>query len=144
MLGYIESGRREGAALASGGGAVGKRGYFVAPTVLVDVASSMRVMREEIFGPVLCATRFGDGDFDAIMAEANNSPYGLIAAVWTRDLGTAHRAARELKAGVVRINSMARHLSLPFGGVKQSGWGRENGRSGVEAYTELKSVSIAL
>jgi phenylacetaldehyde dehydrogenase len=144
VLGYIESGRREGAALASGGGAVGKRGYFVAPTVLVDVASSMRVMREEIFGPVLCATRFGDGDFDAIMAEANNSPYGLIAAVWTRDLGTAHRAARELKAGVVRINSMARHLSLPFGGVKQSGWGRENGRSGVEAYTELKSVSIAL
>ena len=144
VLGYIESGVGEGATIATGGCQVGDRGYFVAPTVLVDVASSMKVMREEIFGPVLCVTRFDDDDFDTIMAEANNSPYGLIAAVWTRDLATAHRAARELKAGVVRINSMARHLSLPFGGFKQSGWGRENGRAGVEAYTELKSVSIAL
>src|SRR6185312_10572892 len=118
-------------------------GYFVEPTVLVDTRPDMRIMREEIFGPVIASTSFGDDDLDRIAAEANDTSYGLAAYVWTRDVGTAHKMASRLRAGTVRING-GYAPGLPFGGYKQSGWGRENGRMGIEAYTEVKSVAIRL
>jgi phenylacetaldehyde dehydrogenase len=105
----------------------------------------MRIAREEIFGPVLCISRFSDPDLDQVAALANDTPYGLAASIWTRDIATAHSLTRKLKSGQVWIN--AHHVGgpdLPIGGYKQSGWGRELGREGVELYTEIKSVAIAL
>ena len=104
----------------------------------------MAVRREEIFGPVLCAMSFADDDLDRIAAQANASDYGLGAVVWTNNLSAAHRLARKLKAGTVRVNGGGLDPALPFGGFKQSGWGRENGREGIDAYTETKSVAIAI
>ncbi len=146
VTGYIESGRQEGASVLVGGGRKDGPGWFVEPTVLVDTEASMKVRREEIFGPVLCATRFASADdADRLARLGNETEYGLAASIWTRDIGMAHKLARRLRAGTIRVNgSGGVDPALPLGGYKASGWGRENGKTGVEAYTELKSVSVAL
>lgn len=145
VMGYIASGLDEGASVLAGGQRIDGAGYFIQPTVLIGTAANMRVVREEIFGPVLCAMRFGDEDIDAIARSANDTEYGLAANIWTGNITIAHKLARRIKAGTVRINGGSGvDPALPLGGYKQSGWGRENGRAGVEAYTELKSVIVAL
>ena len=146
VSGYIDSGKEQGAEVVVGGKRVeGKAGYFMQPTVLAETNRDMRVVREEIFGPVVCAMPIDDEDLDRIARIANDTDYGLSSYIWTRDMGIAHKLARKIKAGMVRINGgMGIDYALPFGGYKQSGWGREHGREGVEAYTEVKSVSMAL
>lgn len=144
VRGYVRQGIEAGAALQAGSRAVDDGGYFVAPSVLTGTSAEMAVRREEIFGPVLCAMPFGDADLDRIAAEANDTDYGLGAVLWTNDLSAAHRLARRIKAGTVRVNGGGLDPALPFGGFKQSGWGRENGREGIEAYTETKAVAIAI
>jgi phenylacetaldehyde dehydrogenase len=144
VTGYLDAGRRAGARVVTGGSRADREGYFVEPTILTDTTGDMSVVREEIFGPVLCAMSFDDSDLDRIAAEANDTGYGLSAYVWTQNLGVAHKIARKLKSGYIRINGGALDNSLPFGGYKQSGWGRENGREGIETFTEVKSVLIGL
>jgi phenylacetaldehyde dehydrogenase len=145
VMGYIESGRGEGARVLVGGATPARTGYFVEPTVLAETTGSMRVVREEIFGPVLCAMKFSDVDLDAIARLANDTDYGLAASIWTRDISTAHKLAKKIRAGSVRINTAGTvDPSMPLGGYKQSGWGRENGREGTEIYTEVKSVTVGL
>ncbi|HEX4366318.1 MAG TPA: aldehyde dehydrogenase family protein, partial [Rhodopila sp.] len=142
---YIEDGRRSGAHVAVGGNRVGNLGYFVAPTVLEKTTSDMKVIREEIFGPVVCATPFDDNDLDAIAKRANDTIYGLAASVWTANGGTAHKLASRIRSGTVWINCHnVFDASLPFGGYKQSGWGREMGAEVFHNYTEVKAVTAAL
>ncbi len=145
VMGYIDSGRAEGAEVVTGGEALQGEGFFVQPTVLVNTRPDMKVVREEIFGPVLSTQLFDDDSLEQLAARGNDTEYGLSSSIWTRDLRTAHQMARRLRAGNVRVNAAAAlDFAMPFGGYKQSGWGRENGREGVEAYTELKSVAIDL
>lgn len=145
VMGYIDSGRAEGAEVVAGGQAVQGEGFFIQPTVLVNTRPDMKVVREEIFGPVLSTQLFDDDSLEQLAARGNDTEYGLSASIWTRDLRTAHQMVRRLHAGNVRVNAAAAlDFAMPFGGYKQSGWGRENGREGVEAYTELKSVAIDL
>jgi acyl-CoA reductase-like NAD-dependent aldehyde dehydrogenase len=140
---YLEIGKKEGARVTIGGEKVGGKGYFVQPTVFADVDNKMKIAREEIFGPVAAAIPFKDEN-DAVF-QGNDTTYGLAAAVWTRDISRAHRVARALKAGNVWINCYgASDIGMPFGGYKQSGFGRENGRHVIEGYTQIKSVYVKL
>ena len=142
---YIDAGRESGATLVSAQRPLNERGYFVAPTVLADTDARMSVVREEIFGPVLCAMPFDDDDLPNIAAMANDTEFGLFAGIWTQDIGKAHRLAKRIRAGSVSVNAhMVNDPALPFGGFKQSGWGRERGREALELYSELKSVAINL
>ena len=146
VMGYIESGKRDGATLVAGGDrvTVNGRGNFVNATVFRDVDPAMAIAREEIFGPVAAVIPFEDVD-DAI-AKANDSLYGLAAGVWTRDIGRAHRMAAEIDAGTVWVNTYNQYSpASPFGGYKESGFGRDLGfQSALEKYTHLKSVWVAL
>jgi phenylacetaldehyde dehydrogenase len=145
VTGYIRSGLDEGAQVSAGGKQRGTRGYFVEPTVLTHTKPEMKVVREEIFGPVVCAEPFSDNDLDRIASEANDTIYGLAASVWTRDLSIAHKMARRIRSGTVWVNCHnVFDASLPFGGYKQSGWGREMGEEVLHNYTEVKAVTIAL
>jgi phenylacetaldehyde dehydrogenase len=143
VLGYIDSGREDGAKAVTGGERSGDRGYFVQPTVLTDTNPDMSVVREEIFGPVVCAIPFDSPD--EIVPVANETNYGLAAGVFTRDISKAHRTAKRLRAGTVWINTY--HVfdaAMPFGGYKESGWGREMGSQVLNNYLETKSVVAAL
>jgi phenylacetaldehyde dehydrogenase len=143
VCGYLESGKQEGAKAVTGGSRSGNRGYFVQPTVLINTTDTMKVVQEEIFGPVLTAIPFSD--INEIAAKANNTEYGLAAGIWTRDIKKAHALASKLRAGTVWINCYnVFDASLPFGGYKQSGWGREMGHEVLKNYTEVKSVCAAL
>ena len=143
VLGYVEKGRAEGARLVCGGERPAGKGYFVRPTIFTDVQPSMTIAREEIFGPVLSVIRFKD--VEEVVRAANDTPYGLAAAVWTKDIKLAHRTARLLQAGTVSINTYGLYdNAMPFGGVKESGYGRELGRQGLLEYTRTKSVWVDL
>jgi acyl-CoA reductase-like NAD-dependent aldehyde dehydrogenase len=146
VLGYIESGKKEGAQLVAGGNRVnldGGKGFFIEPTVFDAVDNGMKIAQEEIFGPVLATISFDD--LDQVAAMANQNIYGLAAAVWTNDIKKAHSMARRLKAGTVWVNTYNLYdAALPFGGFKQSGFGRELGREALDYYTEVKSVWVNL
>jgi phenylacetaldehyde dehydrogenase len=146
VSGFLTSGREQGAKFGAGGQRSGDRGYFIQPTVLSNVKPGMKVVDEEIFGPVVVAQSFSsDADLDRLAAQANDSIYGLAASVWTRDISSAHKMARRIKAGTVWINCHnVFDAALPFGGYKQSGWGREMGAEVLNNYTEVKAVTIKL
>jgi len=140
---YLESGLAAGAKATTGGSRHGNTGYFVKPTVLVNTSDNMKVVQEEIFGPVVTAIPFSNSD--DLVATANDSIYGLAAGIWTKDIQKAHRTAAQLRAGTVWINCYnIFDAALPFGGYKQSGWGREMGHEVLEQYTEVKAVCTAL
>lgn len=143
VCGYVQSGRDQGAEIIVGGEPKGGKGFFYQPTVIVNTKPDMRVVKEEIFGPVLTAMPFDD--LDDVIRDANDTIYGLSAGLWTRDVSKVHQVAARLKAGTVWVNCF--HIfdvTQPFGGFKQSGWGREWGRHALEHYTEIKSVCIRM
>jgi aldehyde dehydrogenase (NAD+) len=146
VLGYIETGKKEGAKLIAGGNRVsvdGGKGFFIEPTIFGGVTNNMKIAQEEIFGPVLAALSFDD--VDQVIAQANQNPYGLASAIWTRDVKKAHTVSRQLKAGTVWINTYGlMDAALPFGGYKSSGLGRELGMNAIEHYTETKTVWMNL
>ncbi len=140
---YLDSGVEEGAKTVTGGKRHGEKGYFVEPTVITNTREDMKIVREEIFGPVVVAEPFKD--IDEVVPVANDSDFGLAAGVWTNDLSKAHQTARRLRAGTVWVNCYnVFDAALPFGGYKQSGWGREMGHQVLENYTETKAVVIGL
>ena len=143
VMGYVQAGQREGAALACGGKRIGTRGYFVEPTVFADVRDDMEIAREEIFGPVMSVIPFRD--LADVIARANHTVYGLAAGVWTRDIRKAHAVANNVRAGTVWVNCYnVLDTRAPFGGFKQSGIGRELGEYGLQEYTEIKTVTVKL
>ncbi len=146
VTGYIQSGRDQGAKVPFGGLRHSDKGYFVQPTVLHEVRPGMKVVDEEIFGPVVVAQSFSsDADLQRLAAQANQSDFGLAASVWTRDLSIAHKMARLIRAGTVWVNCHnVFDAALPFGGFKQSGWGREMGGEALNNYTEVKAITIKL
>jgi aldehyde dehydrogenase (NAD+) len=146
VLSYIEAGKQEGARVAAGGGRAagpGGKGYFIEPTIFDGVTNTMKIAREEIFGPVLSVIPFKS--VDEGIAQGNQTPYGLAAAVWTRDVSKALKAAKAIRAGTVWINAYNLFdAALPFGGFKESGFGREMGSVGLDGYTEVKTVWVDL
>ncbi len=143
VIGYIESGMREGAEMLCGGGRFGDRGFFIQPTVFADVRDDMKIAQEEIFGPVMSIIKFKD--IDEVIERANATIYGLAAAVWTKDITKAHAIANNVRAGTVWVNCYdVLDAAAPFGGFKQSGIGRELGEYGLQQYTEVKTVTIKL
>jgi phenylacetaldehyde dehydrogenase len=139
VCGYLDSGFSDGAKAVAGGRKVGDKGYFVQPTVLVNTNESMKVVQEEIFGPVVTATPYKD--LAELMPKANDTVYGLAAGIWTSNISKAHTIASEMRAGTVWINCYnIFDAALPFGGYKQSGWGREMGHEALELYTETKAI----
>jgi phenylacetaldehyde dehydrogenase len=142
---HLETAASQGARFVTGGSRAQRNGYFVQPSVAVDVSPTMSIYQEEVFGPVLCAMRFDGNDIDAVVKAANNTIYGLHASIWTRNLRTAHTLARRIKSGNVCINT---HNffdpAFPMGGYKQSGWGRAAGYPALEHYTEIKGIVARL
>ncbi len=138
---FIAGSQADGATVVTGGERIDRQGYFVQPTVLTGTSRDMAAVREEIFGPVLCAMPMQDSDIDSLAAVANDTEFGLAAFIWTRDLGVAHKLSRRIRSGWVRVNGGANiEHNVPFGGQKQSGWGRERGRDGIAAFMERKAV----
>lgn len=145
VMGYIDRAKTDGLTLVAGGERLDRAGNFVKPTIFTGCDNSMPLMREEIFGPVMAVQRIETVDPDAIAALANDTPYGLSGSVWTRDLSTAHRMVKRIRAGHVSINCHgAVGTNIPFGGYGQSGWGREFGQEGLDAYLETKAVTTRL
>jgi len=143
VMGYIDSGLSEGGEVLTGGQTRGDKGYFVEPTIFVNTKPDAKIVKEEIFGPVLVATPFKD--VDEVVKIANDTRYGLAANIWTRDLARAHLTARKLQAGNVWVNTHGMNdPSAPFGGYKESGWGREVGKEGLLNYTETKTITMLL
>ena len=143
IMHYIDKGQSEGAECVTGGQRFGQRGYFVQPTVFTNVDDSMAIAREEIFGPVMSILKFSD--MNEVISRANNTNYGLAAAVWTRDLKKAHKMASSVRAGTVWVNCYdVFDAAAPFGGFKMSGIGRELGEAGLANYTELKTVTVQM
>jgi aldehyde dehydrogenase (NAD+) len=143
VMGIVEDGRREGATVVAGGKPLDRPGFFVAPTIITDTTPDMRLIREEIFGPVGSVIPFDDEE--EVIAAANDTEYGLAATVWTENVRRAHRFAKRLQAGTIWVNStLAADQSMPLGGLKQSGWGHERGWKGLEAYLNTKSVFSGL
>jgi phenylacetaldehyde dehydrogenase len=139
VLGYIEKGKKEGGEIVTGGKRHGSKGYFVEPTVFTNVKPNDTIMREEIFGPVIIATRYKSED--DIVATANDTEYGLAASIWSSNVSFCHRMAKRIKAGTVWVNCHGLvDPNLPFGGFKNSGIGRENGAAAIDLYTEQKTV----
>ncbi len=143
VISLIQSAMGDGGQALSGGGRLEGAGYFVQPTVLTGLRRGARILREEVFGPVIAVTPFDD--IDEVVELANDTVYGLAAAIWTRDIGRAHGLARRIRAGTVWLNCQRLlDYSMPFGGYKQSGWGRESGWEGLEAFLQTKAVYAAL
>lgn len=143
IMGYIESGKKEGAEMLCGGGRVGSKGYFIEPTVFTNVKDEMKICQEEIFGPVLSVIKFKD--IDEVVQRANRTVYGLAAAVWTNDITKAHAIAARVRAGTVWVNCYdVFDAAAPFGGFKQSGIGRELGEYALQNYTEVKTVTVKM
>jgi aldehyde dehydrogenase (NAD+) len=143
ILSYIDKGKNEGATCVAGGKRVGDKGYFIAPTIFDNVKDEMAIATDEIFGPVLSVLTFEDEE--DMIRRANNTFYGLAAAVWTRDVSRAHLFAKRVRAGTIWVNCYdVFDAAAPFGGFKMSGYGRELGEEGLRAYTESKTVTIAL
>ena len=142
VAGYIATGRDEGGEVV-GGERHGDEGFFIQPTIIKKTSNQMKIVREEIFGPVLVVQTFKDAD--EAVSLANDSEYGLAAAIWTENLGLAHRMAKKIKSGIIGLNTaMGADWDVPLGGYKQSGIGRENGREGLENYLQTKSVFTAI
>ena len=143
VMGFIDEGKRDGVQVVTGGARLDRSGYFVHPTVLTDIDPAMRLYQQEIFGPIVAVLPFDDDD--QVVAMANNSDYGLAATAWTKDLTRGHRLAKRLQAGTITLNcQMVFDHSMPFGGHKQSGWGYEWGRDGIESFMQTKSVYAQL